>query len=77
MSPSLELDDEELRRITRRKQPAAQARFLAAMRVPYRRRCDGTLLVGRTAMEQAMLGAQPPATAETVDDAGIQWKVTR
>ena len=69
----LDLDDDELVHITGKKQPAAQARFLAAMRVPYTRRKDGTLLVGRAAMEMAMLGGQPPVAAP-VDD-GIRWKV--
>ncbi|VTU37169.1 DUF4224 domain-containing protein [Variovorax sp. PBL-E5] len=68
-----DLDDADLLHITRKRQPAAQARFLERMGVPYTRRGDGSLLVGRAAMEKAMGGDQPPA-AEPVD-AGIRWKV--
>jgi len=71
----LELDDEELQRITKRTQPAAQARFLRRMNVHFVRRMDGSLLVGRAAMERAMLGTLPQGVK--ADDPGIQWKVAQ
>lgn len=73
----LVLADEELRTVTHLKQPAAQARFLDRMRVPYRRRADGTLLVGRSAMERAMLADIPsPARAQSkADTSGMNWSI--
>jgi hypothetical protein len=56
-APTLWLSDAEVADATRRKQPAAQARVLDDWRVPYRRRPDGTLQVGRAAMEAALSGA--------------------
>lgn len=73
----LVLADEELRTVTHLKQPAAQARFLDRMRVPYRRRADGTLLVGRSAMERAML-ADLPSTSRApshADTSGMKWSI--
>ena len=55
-APSLWLSDAEVADATRRKYPAAQARVLDDWRVPYQRRPDGTLQVGRAAMEAAMAG---------------------
>jgi hypothetical protein len=67
---TLWLSDDELVDATRRRQPARQARVLADMKVPYQRRPDGTLLVGRAAMEAALtggsMGAKPAAN-------GLNW----
>ena len=52
----LVLGDAELFNITHRRQPAAQARALDRLQVPYTRRLDGTLLVGRDAMKRALSG---------------------
>jgi hypothetical protein len=52
---SLWLSDAEVADATRRRQPAAQARVLTSWGVPYHRRPDGSLQVGRAAMEAAML----------------------
>jgi hypothetical protein len=56
------LSDAEVADATRRRQPAAQMRVLDSWGVPYRRRPDGTLQVGRA----ALLGMEPsrrPPTA--------------
>lgn len=53
---TLWLSDAELADATHRKQPARQAKVLEAMRVPFLRRPDGTLLVGRAAIEAALSG---------------------
>lgn len=46
---------EELRRVTRRKQSAAQARILDALRIPYRRHpVTGEVLASRTAVDSAL-----------------------
>lgn len=64
------LSDEEVADATRRRQPARQARVLDEMKVPYQRRPDGTLLVGRAAMEAALaggsMGTKPAAN-------GLNW----
>jgi hypothetical protein len=77
----LDLDAAELHRITGRTQYAAQARFLERMRVPYTRRPDGSLLVGRLAMQQAMLalpaGSPAPTPVLADNDDGIKWKVAQ
>jgi hypothetical protein len=52
---TLWLTDAEVADATRRRQPAAQMRVLDDWGVPYRRRPDGTLQVGRAAMEAALL----------------------
>lgn len=71
------LTDDELEDATRYRQPAAQARFLERMRVPYRRRRDGTLLVGRAALERAMMSTGEPATSSLAsDDAGLNWSTS-
>jgi hypothetical protein len=70
---SLWLTDAEVREATRRKYPAVQARVLDEWRVPYQRRPDGTLQVGRAAMEASMSGAtmrSKPATN------GLNWSRT-
>lgn len=54
------LTDAELQDATHRRKPGAQARALDAMGIPWRRRPDGSLLVGREALAQALL-ARPPA----------------
>jgi hypothetical protein len=70
---TLWLSDAEVADATRRKYPAAQARVLEAWKVPYQRRPDGTLQVGRAAMEAAMAGAtmggKPAAN-------GLNWSRT-
>lgn len=53
---TLWLSDDELVDATHRKQPARQAKVLDAMGIPYQRRPDGTLLVGRAAIEAALGG---------------------
>ena len=72
MSSTLWLSDAELRDATGRKYPACQAKVLEGWRVPFQRRPDGSLLVGRAAMEAALLrstmapGQQPqPANGLT------------
>lgn len=64
------LSDAELADATRRRQPSAQARVLAGWGVPYRKRPDGTLLVGRAALEAALAGSSRPTQASN----GINWK---
>jgi hypothetical protein len=54
---NLWLSDAEVADATRRKYPAAQARVLDGWKVPYQRRPDGTLQVGRAAMEAALSGS--------------------
>lgn len=65
---TLWLSDAELHEATRLRQPCAQARALDRMGVPYRRRPDGSLLVGRAALEAALArstipDSQPPRPA--------------
>jgi hypothetical protein len=67
---ALWLSDAEVRDATRRKYPAAQARVLDGWRVPYQRRPDGTLQVGRAAMEAAMAGA---TMAKKPAANGLNW----
>ena len=69
---TLVLADAEIEDITRRRRPAAQARALDRLQVPYTRRLDGTLLVGRDAMKRALCGR---AEKEIGDDAanGLNW----
>jgi hypothetical protein len=52
------LSDAEVADATRRRQPAAQARFLDRSGVPYRRRPDGTLLVSRAALDATLAGGR-------------------
>ncbi len=65
MIPLPWLTDDELRAATHRRRPLAQARALSAIGVPFKRRPDGTLLVGREAITSALSGAgsarPPPA----------------
>lgn len=67
------LTDAELVDATRRRQPCAQARALDRMGVPYKRRADGTLLVGRSALENALSGA-PATMAGTAASNGLNWR---
>lgn len=64
------LSDKELADATRLKQPSAQARVLTGWGVPFRRRPDGTLLVGRAAFEAALAGSSRPAQASN----GLNWR---
>lgn len=70
MSDSPWLSDEEVRRLTHRERYTAQARVLDGWGVPYRRRPDGTLLVGRAALDAALVGSARPAQASN----GINWR---
>lgn len=67
------LSDDELSSATHRRQPAAQARVLDAWGVPYRRRPDGTLLVGRTALEAAMQRSTIPAGQKLAPANGLTF----
>jgi hypothetical protein len=66
MSPFL--SDAELQDVTHRRQPCAQARALDRIGVPFKRRPDGTLLVGRTALDRALSGGAQSQPAN-----GIKW----
>jgi hypothetical protein len=55
---SLWLSDAEVRDATRRKYPACQAKVLTSWGVPFLRRPDGTLQVGRAAMEAVQAGGR-------------------
>lgn len=67
------LTDDELREATCRRQPSAQARALQRMGVSFLRRPDGTLLVGRQALEQALSGA-PATMANQPASNGLKWR---
>jgi hypothetical protein len=69
---SLCLSDDELLEVTRRRQPAAQARILALLGVPYKRRPDGSLVVSPVAVAAALANAPshiPPPPAAN----GLNW----
>ena len=68
------LEEDELHHITGYQKSASQARFLEGMRVAYTRRKDGSLVVGRAAMERALLGEQEGGDEDAAAD-GINWKV--
>ena len=68
------LEEEELREITGYSKRASQARFLEGMRVPYQRRKDGSLVVGRAAMERALMGDRQSAGDDGSAD-GMNWSV--
>lgn len=70
----LHLTDAELRDATHLKQPCAQARALSAMGVPYRRRPDGTLVVGRVAYTVALAGQAAMHSVAAAN--GIRWSRT-
>ena len=63
------LTDAELVDATHRHQPHAQARALSRMGVPYRKRPDGTLLVGRDALVRAISTDTPARAAVN----GLNW----
>lgn len=63
------LTDDEVADATRRRQPFRQAQVLTQMGVPFQRRPDGTLLVGRAAIEAALAGQRRPAPASN----GLNW----
>lgn len=65
------LSDAELVDITHRKMHSAQARALAGMGVPYKVRPDGSLLVGRTALERALCATTPTKAQDASN--GINW----
>ena len=46
--------------LTMRKRPSAQARVLDALKIPYRERPDGTLVVFRSAFAGAEESEKPP-----------------
>lgn len=64
------LSDEELFEITKRQQGAAQARVLDGWHVPYQRRPDGSLVVGRAAFDAAMAGG---SIAGKTASNGLAW----
>lgn len=70
---ALHLSDDELIEITRRKMHTAQARVLAGMGVPYRVRPDGSLLVGRAALEQALCSPSAAQKQASGSFSGINW----
>lgn len=53
------LSEAELVKMTGKTKPSAQARALDAMGVPYRRRLDGKLIVGRAALERPSVPVEP------------------
>lgn len=57
---TLTLTAAELAELTKRERPAAQARILRALGIPFRAHPDGSLLVLRSAAEAA-LGTELPA----------------
>lgn len=71
MSSTPWLSDEEVADVTRRRQPARQAKVLDDLKVPYQRRPDGTLLVGRAAMEAALAGGGTMAPKPAAN--GLNW----
>lgn len=66
------LTDRELVEATHRRQPSAQARALQRMGVHFIRRPDGTLLVGRQAIERALSGVATMGS-QTAGN-GLTWK---
>jgi hypothetical protein len=70
---SIWLSDAEVADATRRRQPAAQARVLAGWGVPFHRRPDGTLQVGRAAMEAAMLRSTMLPTRPAASANGLNF----
>lgn len=71
MSSKPVLSDEELVEITRRRQCAAQARVLDRWHVPYQRRPDGSLAVGRAAFDAAMAGSS--ISGKSPASNGLAW----
>jgi hypothetical protein len=73
MSTGSWLSDAEVADITRRRYPACQARVLDAWGVPYLRRPDGTLQVGRAALEAAQAGGR---MGDKQAGNGLNWSST-
>ena len=73
MTTPLHLTDDELQSLTHLRRPSAQARALQAMGVPYRKRPDGTLLVGRSAADRALAGPAPAAPTQQQAVNGLRW----
>jgi hypothetical protein len=67
------LSDAEVADATRRRQPAAQARVLKSWGVPYQRRPDGTLQVGRAAMERALLQSTIAPSGQLTSANGLNF----
>jgi hypothetical protein len=67
------LSDEELQELTKRERAAAQARALDALKVPYKRRPDGSLVVGRLAVENALAGIIQGGKTATPEANGLNW----
>jgi hypothetical protein len=67
MSDDIILSDAELIRMTKKKQPAAQKRVLDALKVPWKPRPDGSIVVWRSAAERAGMGV-----LEAANDPGAQ-----
>lgn len=65
------LSDEELQELTKRERAAAQARVLDDLQVPYKRRPDGSLVVGRLAVENALAGI--PSGKPAPEANGLNW----
>ncbi len=65
------LTDEEVADATRRRRPSRQAEVLRQIGVPFQRRPDGTLLVGRAAIEVALSGVQ--AARPDTSSNGLNW----
>lgn len=51
------LSEQELRTLTGKQRPSAQARVLDRLAIPYRTRPDGTLVVIRASVEAPSLGS--------------------
>jgi hypothetical protein len=68
------LSDEELIDVTHRRKPSAQARALAHLGVPHRRRPDGTVLVSRAAVDAALQG---PIVNHHSAANGLNWSIGR
>lgn len=72
-----ELTPEELQRITKRRQHAAQARVLEILGIPYMRHpLDGSVLVGREALRRVLAGTlSTPGDGrpDAANSPGIDW----
>ena len=53
MSSALWLDDSELKKLTKKIRPSAQVKVLNSMCIDHRKRPDGSIVVLRSAFEQA------------------------
>lgn len=59
------LDASQVQGITGRRRPSAQARVLEAMRIPYDRRPDGTVLLFQESVTKVLTGAVATGTVTT------------